>query len=656
MTRNLLFLFSLLCTTIQAQEQNFRTADARVTTEELLADVYPKDSTANAFYIFEEGYTRFEADRSLKLLTDYTAKIKILNQDGYDQANIDIRLFKNGRSSEKIEEIEAVTYYMEDGFQKSEKLDPSQIYTEDTPDYDLVKFTFPAVRPGAVLVYSYKKESPFMFNFETWWFQEEIPKLYSRFVSEIPGNFNYNIKKVGTLELDSHDTSIVKNCVFKNASNPGSCARAEYVMKDIPAFVEEDYLTSKYNYISRIDFELIEVTSLQGITTKYTRTWKDVDRELRTDKDLGRQLRKTSLVKKILPDDIQIQPNNLEKAKAIFAFVKDNYKWNGEYKIFDDMKIKELLKDKTGNVSAINTLLHNIYKEQGFEVLPVLNSTRANGLPTKLYPVLSEFNYLTVQLQVDEKTYLLDATEKNADFGLLPFRCLNMYARLLDFDNGSSWIDIDPVIFSTIAYRDSLTINADGTSTGKSEQLFSGYHALLARNKMDKLEDSEIFGAMTSASTHTRSLKTSYINKDDLAENFQLEFALHNETQKINDLIYVNPFSFQFFSKNPFQLPERTYPIDFGFRDAYSYSVNLRIPEGYEVTELPEQQLVRLPENAGTLQFIIQQPDEGNINVHCRVTFPQAIYDAAFYPYLKDFFNRMVDIQQQSLIVLRQKA
>ncbi len=656
MNRILLFLFTFSFFSLQAQEQNFRTEDAIVSRADLVSDIYSKDSTANAFYIYEEGYSRFREGDELRLVTDYTAKLKILNQEGYEHANIEIRLHKNDRSQEEINNLEATTYYLEDGIQKSEKLVASKVYTEEHPSYDLVKFTFPGLRPGAVVVYTYELSSPFFFKFNTWWFQEEIPKVYSKFVSEIPGNFNYNIKKVGYQKLDSQEEEIVKRCFYKSAPEPGSCLKTEYVMKDIPAFEEEKYLTSRYNYISRLEYELIQVTTLDGRVKKYTKTWKDVDRELRKDGDLGKQLRKSSVAKNLLPDSIQKQPNDLKKAKAIYAFVKDNYTWNGDYKIFDDMKVKDLVKDRTGNVSAINTLLHNIFDEQGYTVLPVLMATRSSGVPSRLYPVLSEFNYLIVQLQIGEEKYLLDATEKYLDFGHLPYRCLNHYARLLDFKEGSSWIDIDPEEFSTITFRDSLKVNADGTSTGISEQILNGYHAISAREKLEDLSNNEIFGRLTNAAAHTKAQNVSYTVDSESDENLNLHFELNNESQKINDLIYVNPFSFQFFDENPFQLSERQYPIDFGYKDAYSYSIIVEIPEGHEVIELPEQKLMKLPQNAGLLQFMVQQMDEKNLSVFCRVNFPKTMYEPGYYPYLKEFFNTLIDIQKQSIIVLKQKS
>src|SRR5690606_14567571 len=97
-----------------------------------------------------------------------------------------------------------------------------------------------------------------------------------------------------------------------------------------------------------------------------------------------------------------------------------------------------------GNVSSINILLHNLLEETGIDVKPVLLSTRNNGFATKIFPVISEFNYLIVHANINNETFFLDATDKYLSFGEIPFRCLNQYGRLLDFKNGSDWIDIAP--------------------------------------------------------------------------------------------------------------------------------------------------------------------------------------------------------------------
>lgn len=654
MSRILLVLVTLL-SLYTATSQTYNPENLTVSKGDLTTISYDKDTTANAFYIYESGYSRYEKRADFNLVTDYAAKIKILNEKGYENASVKIWLRKSDNAKEKVSNITATTYNLNNGNIETTKLSADHIFTEENDKYDIVSFTFPSLNPGAVLVYSYTKTSPFIFNFETWYFQEDIPKAYSKFESKIPGNYRYNIKQVGYKKLDDLEEDIIKNCLyFSSNGKPADCLHSTFTISDIPAFVEEDFLTSKHNFINRLEFELIEVTRLDGTKRKFSNSWDDVDKEIIRDESIGRQLKKTSLTNDILPTAIKAMPNNFEKANAIYNYVKKNYKWNNEYHIFYDVDLRDLLKEKSGNVSSLNILLHNLYEEEGFKVKPVLSSTRNNGLPTKFYPVLSEFNYLLVQLELDGKTYLLDTTEKYLPFGELPFRALNSYARLLDLDGPSEWIDIEATTASALAIRDSISIRPDGTSGGHSEHIYMGHEAINVRNNLDRLDKENISSSISNLNTHARTTSANFYNKDNIDTPVTIEYDLENTSQKINDLIYFNPFSFKFFETNPFKLSERTYPIDFGYKRSFVYILSVNLPENHSVVELPEEQLAKLPNDAGSLYFIVQQMDEKTINIQCRLRLLKTSYGPEFYPYLKKFLATVMDIQNSSYIVVKE--
>ncbi len=657
MNKLLPVLFCFIFSFSVAQKQDFDIQSYRANLKDLRATAYSKDSTANAYFLEENGYSRYENDGDYNVITNYAAKIKILNKEGYEQGDIVIPLYKNKSIKERIRNLQAVTYNLEDEKVTTIKLSKKKVYTEENDDYDLVKFSFPDVKEGSVLTYTYQKESPFRYSFETWNFQGDIPKQISTFETRIPANFNYNIRKIGPLKLSEEKNDLIKECFQpEGSSRNGDCIHSYYEMENIPAFIEEAYLTSKNNYLSRLVYELKEVTRLDGYVKKYTKSWKDVDLEIKGMKSIGRQLRRSGPIKNLLPDSISAMPNSIDKAKQIYRFVQLNYKWDEEYHIYRDMNIKDVVKDKAGNVTGINILLHNLLELEGFNVLPVLSATRNAGFPSKLHPVLNDFNYMLVQLNLEEKQLLLDATEKYLAFGDLPFRALNGFGRLMDFKNGSSWVDIKAGHLSNITFRDSIRIQGDGKVLGTSRHFMAGMHALSARQKIDKIQTDEIAGALTNPADFTGIISTSFEKENTPGEPLQIIHKLENATQKINDIIYLNPFSFHFFEKNPLQLQERTYPIDFGFKDVYSYAVNVEIPENYKITEMPEQKLIRLPEGGGNLQFMVQQFDERNLQVQWRISFPRASYGPGYYPYLKKFFDNIIEIQNQSVIVLKENS
>lgn len=656
------FLFLLITGFITAQNptstSSYNSKNSKVDISELKATAYPKDSLAHALYIFEKGYSRIDPSHDYNLLTSYEAKIKILDKEGIEEATIEIPLSASYKTSkkEKLYDLKASTYKLKDGKLLKKTLSENNIYIENHENYELVKFTFPDVEPGDILVYSYDLVSPFLFDFTTWYFQEGIPKIHSEFTARIPGNYEYYVTLVGEQKLSVNDAKAIEDCIRFGASSMAGCVETHYVMENIPAFKGEDFMTSEANFKSKIKFELKQITQLDGFEKKFTKSWEDVDKELKSSKGLGKQWRKDGLVADLLPQDIQNLPNNLEKARKIYHFVQENYKWNGEYQIHRDMNLKDIIDKHSGNVLAVNTLLHNLYSEEGFEVYPVMASTRNHGFPTRVHPVLSDFNYFFVQLDVEGEYFNLDATGENLDFGRLPFRALNSYARKIDLENGSSWIDIHPQDYSMISYRDSLKINADGTAKGYSEQVLTGYHALNFRDYKKNNSEQEVFDEVSKPNDFTVATKTEYQNLDDNEAELHIRYDLSNKSQKINDLIYFNPFSFKFFKNNPFNLDERNYPIDFGYKDAYMYSAIIEIPEGYTVTDLPQTKALKMPNNGGSLIFSTQKISENILTVQCKLTFPQAVYTSNYYNGLKKFFSEIMAVQSQSVIVLREKA
>ncbi|MEO6347471.1 MAG: DUF3857 domain-containing protein [Aquaticitalea sp.] len=649
----LLLLLLLILSTKSFSQNDFNSEDLTVTKADLNIKTYKKDSTANALMIYEYGKSYVDK-KSYKLVTEVKQKLKILNRKGFDKSNIEIHLYNDGSTKEKISNITATTFNIENNSVSRTQLEKSQIYEEKYNDnYTIVKFTFPNIKEGSVISYSYTLETPYMFKYRPWYFQSDIPTLYSQYEASIPGNYEYNIKLVGFLKLETEESVIEKNCLDGGRGTFANCSNYNYVMKDIPAFNEEEYMTSSNNYLARIEYELKTFRGFDGIVKNYTKTWKTVDSELKNDKDIGRQLNKSSVAKGLLDGLIVNEKDPLTKAKAIYKYIQDTYVWNGKYDIFKEVSIKNLIDNKSGKVSEINILLHNLLDEYGIEVFPVLLSTRNNGFATKIFPILTDFNYMIVQAKIDGKTYLLDATEKYASFGELPFRCLNQYGRLLDFDTGSYWIDINAAIPSFIHYKVELYLTSEAELQGKITKKATGYHALPLKqayfeNKKDYLK------SRMDKYPNIDFLEYKVLTEDRTDFEFNEVFEVKQDAEITGNNIYLNPFLFKFFTENLFKLQERTYPIDFGYKDSFLYTIKIVLDKSYEVLEYPKDLTLKLPNNSGAL--LLTSKIEGNtIQLYFKITFNEPIYNPEFYDYIKKFMGTVVDTQNNALMVIQKK-
>lgn len=647
------FLFIISFVSVFAQykfnEQSYSVSRDDLTTNEFVAD-----STAKALVIYEDGNSFFNESLS-KLITDIKRKVKIFDKNDSDLSTVEILLYRSDKrgNKEKIRNISATTTTLVGNEIITTKIDEKDIFEEEYDDnHTIIKFTFPNVQDGSILNYSYTLESPFIFNYHRWDFQEDIPKLYSEYRTSIPATYDYNIKLIGKANLAVNEAVIKYNCVEFGMGARADCTEARYVMKNIPAFVDEDYMTSRRNYLSTIEFELNTVKHFDGTVRKYTKTWKDADKELASEKSIGKQLNKTSLVKKLITDQLNGIDNELDKAKRIYNYVQSNYAWNEEYQLFKEVSLNETIKTKSGRVSELNLLLFNLLKAYNIQVKPVLLATRNSGIPTKLYPVISEFNYLIVQVEIDNKTYLLDATDKYLSFGELPFRCLNYYGRLLDFKEGSTWIDIKPLENNVVLHRLSLKFNENDVLEGTLNSKYQDHNALSKKkayfpNKNSYIEDFKNNNPNIDVIDHV--IKTELITDNVYEEELNIEYSDFNEAA---DKLFLDPFLIKFFKENPFKLQERTYPIEFGYSNTFTYMAQFDLENRFEVVSIPEAYSIGLPDNSGTISFNPTAADDKLIIVF-KVSLKSEVYSPILYDHLKQFFNKIIDTQSKTLIELK---
>lgn len=649
LTTPLLLLFSILSLFAQ-QPDTF----GNITNAEKNLTIYEKDTDASALVLYERGdnYFKVFANRIL-LVKEYHTKIKILNEKGFDEGTISIPLYHSGTSTEKLTKIKAVTHNGDTQF----NVLPSEIYTSDVSEKWKEKtFTFPKLQKGSILEYSYTLTSPYIYNFSSWEFQSHIPKLYSEFNAKIPGNYVYNREMVGRLKLDINDAKIEKECFhIQGYAKAADCEVLKYAIKDIPAFKEEtDFMLSSKNYISRLDFELSQYNRFDGTTDKYTKSWGDVDREFRSDKNIGRQLTKKSFFEKNVPEKLLIEGDPLTKAKNIYSFVQSHFTWNDKFGVFGKARVKEAFENKKGSIGEINMSLINLLNAAGIKTNLMLLSTRQRGFPKKTHPVMSDFNYSIAKVTIDGKDYLLDATNKYLPFGMLPFKALNHYGRVMDFKKASYWFNIIPERRNRQQIRAQLKFNVkEKKATGLLDILSTGYNAVATNELLDQhskeeyLENMEenIEGDLTLTS---HKIREELSNDRKVAERFEIEL----ENILDGDMVYFNPFLMRFFGENPFLLKERTYPVDFGYPRSFKYSINMTIPEGYQVHELPEDKLVRLGEKMVIFQFF-HKASQNQVTLTFDLALNSSHIKAEDYQDLKDIFKHVVEVQNNSLVVFK---
>ncbi|MEY8848698.1 DUF3857 domain-containing protein [Psychroserpens sp. XS_ASV72] len=646
-------VFSFIFISSLYAQNGFNSESLLVTQSELKQNIYPKDSTANALVIYETGHSNVGKD-DFKLHFELHRKLKILNKEGFDHATEEIWLYKNDKGRKEIvENISATVYNLNgDVIEKTELSEDDIIEEKYNDNYTIVKFTFPNVKEGSIVKYSYNFISPFMYKYKSWNFQADIPKLYSEYNTSIPGNWSYHVKLVGGRKLSESKSHLEERCL-RVSNGSANCMVSKYVMKDIPAFTNESFMTAKTNYLARIEYELKTLRGFDGSIDHITKSWSDTDQEVRRETDFGRMIRKTSTAKNLIEEESLAGKSDLDKTKFIYDFVREHYNWNGKYDLFNEVSLRNPINDKSGSASEINMLLYNILVSYDIDAKPLLISTREHGFATRLYPVLSDFNYTLVHVSIGGENYILDANDKYLSFGQIPFQCLNQFGRRFNYKSGSSWYDFEPSQISSMSYRGELFLDESAQLNGHLELLASDYKAYFFKKRY--FSDSENFINNLVNSKGIVSIdNVNYNEMQKSDDNVKINFDISATPEIIGDKLYLNPYIVDFFQENPFNLQERSYPVDFGYKQSYTYLAKISFGENYSVESLPETQNISLPEKSGLLT-VNYQASETDVTIYFKLTFNKAIYEPAFYQSLKELMSVVIDKQKNTLIVFSKK-
>lgn len=633
---------------------------ARITGSDIELKNTQLDSNANAMVIREFGTTAVQLDNATgKTYIDfeYHVRIKIFNKEGFNHGNIVIPLRIYRDDEDEIKELKATTINIVNGQLVKTELDKKQVFNEKKNKYvSLTKFTMPNLMDGSIIEYSYRLHSPYIFNFKTWEFQSDIPKLHSEYIANIPAIYNYNVSLRGAQKLTKQNAEIKKECLMI-AGNKIDCSKMTYIMKDVPALIEEDYMTAPSNFRSAIYYELSDYVMLNGGKKSITKTWKDVDYELNSDKSFGTQMKRKDVFKELMPQILGKASDDLSKAKAIYNYIRKNIKMNGFIGIYSENNIKTALEKHSGNTGDINLALIAALSAADLDAEAVILSTRANGVVNNLYPVISDFNYVVAKVNIGDKSYLLDATEPLLPFGLLPLHCINGNGRVINLKKPSYWYDLKASQKESTKYVLNAELTADGKLKGKLTTYSLGYAALkkrqriVAANSVDEYVE-KLDEQMPGISILKHSIENVDSLDNTLVEDYEIEMKVFDNLNA--DQSYFNPFFINRITKNPFNLNERTYPVDMGAASEERITMIIKLPANISVIDKPKDMSMALTENGGKYLASTSMQDDSFV-FNEMLQFNKPIYESEDYLSLKEFYSRIIQSQKTDIVFKKTK-
>jgi hypothetical protein len=644
----------------------------KVSIDELKMNKYEHDSGAAALVLFDNGETSFNYIQGKGFQMEYHRhlRIKVFNKTGYEYADFSIPLYQGDKSREKLLALKGRTYNLVDGKITEDKLADKSIFEEERDkNHVITKFALPNIREGSVFEISYTILSDFYFNLRSWRFQYGIPACWSEYRVSIPEFYVYNRFATGFVpfvicESKDEPTSVTLSFNERNSTNyvvATSFASSNvdfrnmtfhWACKDVPAFIEEPYMTTSDNFIQCMDFELASIEFPREPVETITATWEKITEDLLKDKDFGDQLEKNSLVSdevKIINSIATRTPE--EKIQMAVDYVKNTVKWNGKSSKYASDNLRKVMTKGSGNSADVNLLLNLLIKELGFEADPVVLSTRDNGILHPAHPSISKLNYVIVRVKTDTTQYLLDATEPMMSFNKLSLRCMNGPGRVIS-KRDPRWVDLlRNEKYNTMQVAQ-MSISESGEITGTIENSGTDNAAVEVKNNYKREGKENFLNERKKKWKDWEIEDVSFESMDTVNNIYKEKYSLHSSeiAQESAGMMYVNVLLNMGDKENPFKLEKREYPVDLGIPIKDTYNFTYQIPAGYSVESLPGSVNISLPEKGGNFRFYASL--EGNkITIFSKLSINKTFFIPNDYGALKEFFNLVIAKYAEKIVL-----
>lgn len=618
----------------------------KLSKEEKTIEKTDLDIDANAIILCDFGEIAFKRG---EITFSRHIRIKLLNKEGFDEANIAIPYYTTEKRKERVEIIAQTLNINEKGKVKKIKIKKEDIFTVNVID-DLheKRFTFPNIKPGSIIEYEYTVVSNDYLSLEGWTFQNSLPTLKSHFNANIPGYLDYRIVLNGT----------------RTSSKYGGKANDFWVLENLPPLEEEPHCPNPNDYVESIRFQLAGYKTQPrgaGTSIQYETvlpTWEILAKEvldLDSYKDiLDKKEKADSIVAKIISEE----DSKREKIKKIYKYVQDSLEWNQDYRMFASKDFSEILKEKRVSSGEINLVLVRLLQSAGLEANPLATSTRSHGLVAEVYPLVSQFNQVLAHVDLYGKDLVIDASSKYLPYDLLSKENLTPLGYLLSKEK-PRWVN---AAYPTKA-KNNILIDLkfeEDRQKCKVVYSFKGYDAAKYRQAFQ--EENGKNGFVTNHLVNNieeQGLELDSFHVENL-ENLGMKFSVVCHFTKEMDegvgaaFIYVNPWIKKHIEKTPFRDGIRNLPIDFIVPNQENLTVNIQLPEGYELTEIPESSNLVIQGKKAMYKYSVNKTIPGKVQVISQLNIDDPFFNTNEYQAIQEFFSKL-EMTQSSQLILKKK-
>jgi hypothetical protein len=640
-----LIVILFIAITLHAQRKSDIPAFGKVEKADLEMKECDFDNKAEAVVLFDAGELYCDISSSANMQLERHIRIKILKDKGLKHADIHIR-YESYRNAEHIKNLSAQTYNLDpSGNIVTTKVEKKLIYDKPMDKYysELV-FTFPEAKAGSIIEYKFTQAWSGI-SLTNWYFQRSIPVKYSRYRVDFPNEIEVYSTPLCVLPFESKNDT--KNTRILQT----------YSMRNIPALRDEPYISCDRDYLQRIEFRFLAITIPGRPRESLVKNWPDRIKQLMEDEDFGMQLKRNIPRTADLDEQLKNTTDPYRKMVTIHEYVRKNMEWNGYSNIWALNGVRTAWKDKKGTSGEINLILVNLLKDAGLKAHAVLVSTREHGAVSTAVADIRQFDKVLAYVEIGDKNYVLDATEKYTPAHLIPLEVMYSEGLVIEKPETFEW-GWKPLWNETRLMKNVIVMKADINEAGVmkgSASLNSYDYARLQRipdARKDKAKFLTKYFTTDNPGAVIDSLEFDNLDADSLPLVQKIKFSM--PVNASGDYKYFSINLFSGLEKNLFVADNRFSDVFFGANQSYNIVANVTIPPGYEFETLPKSTRMIMPDTS--ISITRRLAAEGNqLAVRISLDFKKPFFTVQEYPDFKEFYKQLFALLSEQ-IAIKKKA
>ncbi len=326
--------------------------------------------------------------------------------------------------------------------------------------------------------------------------------------------------------------------------------------------------------------------------------------------------------------------------------------WNGQTSRWSDEGVKNALEKHSGNSADMNLLLVNLLRDADMKAYPVLVSTRTNGKVNTAYPFLYQFNDVYVYVEVDNKPYILDATNYTNPPFITPWDVQFTEGFLVDKELGQF------IAMGDMKHRFRLItsvlgeIDAEGKLKGNANIIAYEYaknERLRSIRRGEKEYIAEYFNK-----PHPEFKFDSITYKNDKNDSLPLEnlVQFQGTLNSSGEYLFYSPNFLMELETNDFISDKRFTDVEFGYTQYYNMFATIRFPDNLEPEELPKNIRMIMPDTSIVLQRFVNK-NENTVSMRYTLEIKRPTYYVDEYLDFKTFYAKLFEMLNEQIVFKR---